>query len=46
MTLRGQESTLIASKEVGNRRGGEEHASMGSSSAQRGDRGRHPPQEV
>ena len=46
MTPRGQEFTPIAFKEVGNRRGGEEHASMGSSSAQRGERGRHPPQEV
>ena len=43
MTLRGQESTLIAFEEEGNRRGGEEHASPGSSSTERGDRGRHPP---
>ena len=46
MTPRGQESTPVAFKEVGNRRGGEEHTSMGSSSAQRGERERHLPQEV
>ena len=37
---------LVAFKEAGNRRGLEEHASMGSSSAQKVERGRHPPQEV
>ena len=36
----------VTFKEVGNRRGREEHAATGSSSAQRGERGRHPPQEV
>ena len=36
----------VAFKEVGNRQGREEHASMGSSSALRGERGRHPPQGV
>ena len=46
VTPRGQESTPVASKEVSHRKGGEEHATMGSSSALRGGTGRHPPQEV
>ena len=39
---RSLESTPVTSQEVGNKRGREEHASTGSGSAQRGERGRHP----
>ena len=39
MTPGGSESTPIAFQEAGNKRGGEEHASMGSGSAYRGEGG-------
>ena len=38
----GPESTPVTSQEAGNKRGREEHASMRSGSAPRGERGRHP----
>ena len=42
MTPRGLESTPIAFQEAGNKRGGEEHASMGSGSAYWGEGGGPP----
>ena len=42
----GLESTPVTFQEVGNKRGGEEHASMGSGSAYRGERGGPPSKKV
>ena len=46
MTPGGSESTPITFQEVGNKKGGEEHTLMGSSSAYRGEGGEPPSKKV